>query len=831
MATYKPKKKIDKNGTLEEVKIPIESVDGLDSKLNAKKGIEEVEYLDMYMGMVEPPQTDDGIYWSENAEFRDKHGTTLKTAETFHHIPISSGEGIKFEQDEEAAQVKISTDLPTVKAKLKPASEVGGGSVFDNLGNIDTWMDLPYDIEVAGIDGVSWNEAYVFQDKDGNIIASGDMAHRIPLQAGEGIEFVADNENNIVKINSTVETPTTTSQLENDSDFATNSSVDEKIEGLATVAISGSYNDLSNKPTIPTSTSQLTNNSDFATNLSVNTKIANLVNSAPEALNTLGELASALEDHEDAYDALLEVVGNKADKNEIKALVANTQEEFDALIIKENCGKTISYDGKLYLVKVEELESNPPQVGDTITELYFDVDAIVSEELLSVSTLMTGKYIDTPNKTYALLFCSSIGISCSNGSGTSQHIYSTAHNKWVISHVNYQKDATVSAVYRQELWGSFISKTPFMIVEAVEVGNALKATTQNEFDSLIDEENEDKIISYKGKLYIVSSKEQGESSINANDTVETLYFNTDIEPNFSDFVFEDGGAGLLVTDTNPTTDMISLLIVFEITEESFGGGTPNGYALAIQHDGQLKTLYATEDYDVGNIHASKGWNVDKFELGWSATIQTVLQQEKWGTFIGKTPFNKEIFAKEVGGADFEDVAHLDNHYTSVYVDENCIAFDGISELEDENGTAFSFSGSMKLPITAGEGIEFEPDHENNVVKINATGGSGGGISGAWTSGVGGTLTLPEAGIYQLKTDFSDGTVVGNTTFSQIVCWDGNLPTESATIMTLVESDLMCYRFSIGATGVINVKVTIYGQSPAEMDWANMNVEYRKIGEA
>ena len=72
---------------------------------------------------------------------------------------------------------------------------------------------------------------------------------------------------------------------------------------------------------------------------------------------------------------------------------------------------------------------------------------------------------------------------------------------------------------------------------------------------------------------------------------------------------------------------------------------------------------------------------------------------------------------------------------------------------------------------------------------------------------------------------------GVTTFSQIVCWDGNLPTESATIMTLVESDLMCYRFSIGATGVINIKVTVYGQYPTEMDWANMNVEYRKIGEA
>jgi len=42
---------------------------------------------------------------------------------------------------------------------------------------------------------------------------------------------------------------------------------------LATVATSGSYNDLSNKPTIPTATSQLTNDSDFATNSAITNAI------------------------------------------------------------------------------------------------------------------------------------------------------------------------------------------------------------------------------------------------------------------------------------------------------------------------------------------------------------------------------------------------------------------------------------------------------------------------------------------------------------------------------------------------------------------------------
>lgn len=46
------------------------------------------------------------------------------------------------------------------------------------------------------------------------------------------------------------------------------------ITGLSTVATSGSYNDLTDKPTIPTRTSELTNNSDFVDSAFVSQKIA-----------------------------------------------------------------------------------------------------------------------------------------------------------------------------------------------------------------------------------------------------------------------------------------------------------------------------------------------------------------------------------------------------------------------------------------------------------------------------------------------------------------------------------------------------------------------------
>lgn len=56
------------------------------------------------------------------------------------------------------------------------------------------------------------------------------------------------------------------------------------ITGLATVATSGSYNDLSNKPTIPTNTNQLTNGAGFTTNKGTVTSVGiNQVTYTPDA--------------------------------------------------------------------------------------------------------------------------------------------------------------------------------------------------------------------------------------------------------------------------------------------------------------------------------------------------------------------------------------------------------------------------------------------------------------------------------------------------------------------------------------------------------------------
>lgn len=102
------------------------------------------------------------------------------------------------------------------------------------------------------------------------------------------------------------------------------SNEDFTLEGLG----EKSYNSLDDKPKIPKKVSELENDSKYETVESTDTKIAgaksyadeavaHLVGSAPETLDTLEEVAKAIQDNETVVDALNAAIGSKADKTEL----------------------------------------------------------------------------------------------------------------------------------------------------------------------------------------------------------------------------------------------------------------------------------------------------------------------------------------------------------------------------------------------------------------------------------------------------------------------------------------------------------------------------------
>lgn len=215
--------------------------------------------------------------------------------------------------------------------------------------------------------------------------------------------------------------PTKTSELVNDSGFVVGDSIPTKTSELTNDSGFITVADIPDVE-VPTKTSELINDSGFATEEVVDKKIADLVDSAPEALDTLAELAVAIKSHEDEYDALLETIGNKANTSDIPKktsdlandngfitindipsvdvptktsqltndsgfitiddipeipeipepsdFVATTKDEMEALLTEANIGKMVSYIGEDY---IGGLVGTPFEVGDVMTEVYCDI--------------------------------------------------------------------------------------------------------------------------------------------------------------------------------------------------------------------------------------------------------------------------------------------------------------------------------------------------------------------------------------------------------------------------------------------------------------------------
>ena len=112
--------------------------------------------------------------------------------------------------------------------------------------------------------------------------------------------------------------PTVVSAFLNDAEYQNLTQLNAAINNLQPVARSGNYADLVDAPTIPSiplNVGYFTNDKNYQDAGQVNTAIEAVVGAAPDALNTLQEIATQLQNDESTASALTLVVTGKADKN------------------------------------------------------------------------------------------------------------------------------------------------------------------------------------------------------------------------------------------------------------------------------------------------------------------------------------------------------------------------------------------------------------------------------------------------------------------------------------------------------------------------------------
>ena len=223
----------------------------------------------------------------------------------------------------------ISQNENEIVAEVTPADEAQVEGVELNAKILNKWQDVISTSEDNAM--LAKNKVHIAEDNAKLAVKYSKEAISKAEQAEMVAEFVSKSVNNTF-------IPIKTSELYNDNQFISakeqNLTDEEKLQareniGAGTSNFSGDYEDLINKPYIPSYDNVPTK--DY-----IDEKISNLVNSAPETLDTLGEIASALEENEDVISALNSVVSNKVDKVAGKGLSTNDFTNEDKTNLEEN---------------------------------------------------------------------------------------------------------------------------------------------------------------------------------------------------------------------------------------------------------------------------------------------------------------------------------------------------------------------------------------------------------------------------------------------------------------------------------------------------------------
>lgn len=290
------------------------------------------------------------------------------------------GQKAKTLADRDWAQDEINVAVTTAVSEISipestpelPTQTGNGGKFLTTNGTVVSWADVEAtNVGVITSSEIEW-EHYA---TEANLPPAGDKHGMFAHVHATGHGYVAHAGQWVKLANYSDLTPVTLS-----GDYA------DLIN--KPVLFSGSYTDLTNKPTIPTNTNQLSNGAGFLTSASLasyatqtyvntsimaitppggfagqnqlNSAISNIVNSAPEALNTLNELALALGSDANYATTTATALGNRL-RVDVNTQNLTTQQKTNA---RTNLGlATVASSGSYTDL------SNPPTIPTNTSDL------------------------------------------------------------------------------------------------------------------------------------------------------------------------------------------------------------------------------------------------------------------------------------------------------------------------------------------------------------------------------------------------------------------------------------------------------------------------------
>lgn len=331
-------------------------------------------------------------------------------------------------------------------------------------------------------------------------------------------------------------------------------------------------------------------------------------------------------------------------------LTASTEDEMDALLVEDNLGQVVKYVGE-----AGELIGVPPAVGDTIETLYFNTSVTPDFEAIKASsTIIKGADIhgDWANAYFTHYVTGEVPAGTAENyfgffdmSEMQEGLFIIADDQmtnmvyisqdvsaditggeaikggWQMDSVEAsalwpRNDSTptwvVQQIGGQDLWGAYISKTPFA------------AGGKYETDG----------------LYAIAEGAPG-TPVAVGDTISALYFDVSKEPDFSAFDFnEDNYNNVSIDFDGGSYYTLSL-------NKLAGDNSPTGqdeYVMFLG-EGELIVYCSFEFENEGVVYYTKGWQqpiidangrVDFPEAG---VVEAVEQQAGgWDTFVSKEPF-------------------------------------------------------------------------------------------------------------------------------------------------------------------------------------------------